>query len=181
MSSPRTVADLLQIFAGFEQRALDLYRHFAQAFAGHPGLGKIWRAMSDAEAGHFAILCLAEDRLPPGGSAREPDPSFNEERLAEWKSTFDRLDAKGRQPGLAPAEAAELTLRWELEELPRLIMLLSALPEKARRLTAAGFIEGAEEHLRCLRELLRAVGREPLLPELSRLEESVASLRLLAS
>ena len=181
MSSPRTVADLLQIFAGFEQRALDLYRHFAQAFAGHPGLGKIWRAMSDAEAGHFAILCLAEDRLPAGGIAPGPGPGFDEDRLAEWKSTLEQLDEEGRRPGLAPAEAAELTLRWELEELPRLIALLSTLPEPARHITAAGFIEGADEHLRCLRELLKAVGSDSLLPEVSRLEESVAHLRLLAA
>ncbi len=181
MSSQRTVADLLQIFAGFEQRALDLYRHFAQAFAGHPALGKIWRAMSDAEAGHFAILCLAEDRLPAGSMPMAENFGVDESRLAEWKSTFDQLEAKGRRPGIAPVEAAEVTLAWELEEQPRLLTLLSALPEKARRLTAAGFVEGAEEHLRCLRELLRAVGRDPLLPELSRLEESVASLRLLAS
>lgn len=181
MSSPRTVADLLQIFAGFEQRALDLYRHFAQAFAGHPALGKIWRAMSDAEAGHFAILCLAEDRLPAGSMAMAEGFSVDENRLAEWRSTLDRLEAKGRRPGIAPAEAAEVTLRWELEEAPRLLAVLSGLPEKARRVTAAGFIEGAEEHLRCLRELLTTVGSDSLLPEVSRLEESVAFLRLLAS
>lgn len=181
MSSTRTVADLLQIFARFEQRALDLYRHFAQAFAGQPAVGKIWRAMSDAEAGHFAILCLAEDRLPAGGAAIQPSPSIDEDRLAEWKSSLEQLEEKGRRPGLAPAEAAEVTLRWELEELPQLLTLLSALPEPARRLTCAGFVEGAEEHMRCLRELLKAVGSDFLLPEVSRLEESVARLRLLAA
>ena len=181
MSSLRAVADLLQTFAGFEQRALDLYRHFAQAFAGHPPLGRIWRAMSDAEAGHFAILRLAEDRLPAGSMAIADGLGINESRLAEWKSMLEQLEAKGRRPGIGPAEAAEVTLAWELEEMPRLLTLLSALPEKARQLTAAGFIEGAEEHLRCLRELLKAVGRDSLLPDVSRLEESVASLRLLAS
>ncbi len=181
MSSPQTIADLLQMFAGFEQRALDLYRHLAQVFAGHPALGTIWRAMSDAEAGHFAILCLAEDRLPAGSMAIAESLGVDENRLAEWKSRLDQLEAKGRRPGIAPAEAAEVTLAWELEEMPRLLTLLSALPEKARRLTAAGFIEGAEEHLRCLRELLTAVGRDPRVSDVSRLEESVASLRLLAS
>lgn len=181
MSSPRTVADLLLVFAGFEWRALDLYRHFAQVFAGHPAASKIWRAMSDAEAGHFAILRLAEDRLPAQGSAPEPGVSFDEDQLEEWNATIERLDVKGRRPGLAPAEAAEVTLTWEREELPRLLTLLSALPEPARQVTAAGFAEGAEEHLRYLRELLKAVGSDSLLPEVSRLEESVARLRLLAA
>ncbi len=181
MNPPRTVADLLQFFAGIEQRALDLYRHFAQAFAGHPEAGNIWRAMSDAEAGHFAILRLAEDRLPPGHAAAEPSPRFDEDHLAQWKARLEHLDAVGRQPGLSPAEAADVTLTWELEELPRLLTLLSTLPEPARRVTAAGFLGGAEEHVRCLRELLKAVGRDSRLPEVSRLEESVARLRLLAA
>lgn len=181
MSSPRTTADLLQIFAGFEQRALDLYRHFAQAFAGHLAASRIWRAMSDAEAGHFAILRLAEDRLPAGGADAAPGPNFDDKRLAEWKSTLEQLDAKGRRPGLAPAEAAEVTLTWEREELPQLLALLFALPEPARHVTAAGLIEGAEDHLRCLKELLKEVGSDSLLPEVSRLEESMERLRLLAS
>lgn len=181
MSSARTMADLLQVFAGFEQRALDLYRHFAQAFAGHPAASRIWRAMSDAEAGHFAILRLAEDRLPAGGADAAPGPSLDDKGLAEWKSTVEQLDAKGRRPGVALAEAVEVTLTWEQEELPWLLTLLSALPEPARHVTAAGFIEGAEDHLRCLKELLKAVGSDPLVAELSRLEESVARLRLLAS
>jgi hypothetical protein len=136
--------------------------------------------MSDAEAGHFAILRLAEDRLPAESMAVE-GPSFDDNRLAEWTSALEQLDARGRRPGIAPAEAAEVTLAWELEELPRLLELLSALPERARRLTAAGFLEGAEEHLQCLRGLLKAVKRDALLPGVSRLEESVASLRRLAA
>ena len=181
MSALLTLGDLLQMFAGFERRALELYRHFAQEFAGHTSAGRIWRAMSDAEAGHFAILRLAEDRLPAQGTAPEPAVRFIEDQLEEWKATFEQLDAKGRRPGLAPAEAAEVTMTWEREELPRLLTLLSALPEPARQVTAAGFVEGVEEHLRCLRELLRAVGSDPLLPEVSQLEESVARLRLLAA
>lgn len=181
MSSAHAVADLLLAFAGLERRALELYRHFAQAFAGHPAAARIWRAMSDAEAGHFAILRLAEDRLPPQGTAPEPGVSLVEDQLEAWKATVEQLDAKGRRPGLAPAEAAEVTLTWEREELPRLLTLLSVLPEPARQVTGAGFVEGAEEHLRCLRELLKAVGRDSLLPEVSQLEESVARLRLLAA
>ncbi|MGH7412363.1 MAG: hypothetical protein ACREJ6_15055 [Candidatus Methylomirabilis sp.] len=181
MSRQRTVGDLLQIFAGFERRALELYRHFAQEFARHAAAGRIWRAMSDAEAGHFAILRLAEDRLPAGATAQETALSFDEGTLDEWEATLEELDAQSRRPGLALADAAAVTLTWEREELPRLLALLTALPEPARRTTAAGLVQGAEEHLRCLEELLRAVGSESLLPEVSRLEESVARLRLLAA
>jgi hypothetical protein len=174
------VADLLQTFAGFERRALDLYRHLASVFAEHPTAGKIWRAMSDAEAGHFAMLRLAEDRLPAGATAAEGPTGFDESGLAKWESRIEQLDRTGREAGITLQEAAEITLTWELEELPGLLALLSSLPQPARRLTAAGFTEGAKEHLHCVRELLKAAGRESLLPEVSRLEELMASLRLLA-
>lgn len=180
MNAPRTLADLLQLFAGCEQRGLDLYRHFAQAFAAEPLLGSIWRAMSDAEAGHYAILRLAEDRLPRGDTKGVARLSFDEARLAEWRATLEALDAKGRRPGLAPAEAVQITVAWEREELPLLLSLLSALPEPARRMTAAGFVEGADEHLRSLRELLKAVGSDTCESEVTQLEESVTRLRRLA-
>lgn len=181
MSGPRTLEELLQIFAGFERRALELYRHFAQTFAAHPTAGRIWRAMSDAEAGHFAILRLAEDRLPAEGATTVRSESMNDYPLDEWDSRLAELEAKGGRSGLDPAEAAEVTLTWEREEVPRLLTLLADLPQPARRLTAAGLVEGAEEHLHCLKELLKAVGRDLLLPEVSRIEESVAHLRLLVS
>ena len=181
MSAPLTLSDLLQIVAGFERRALELYRYFAQVFAAHPTAGRIWRAMSDAEAGHFAVLRLAEDRLPAVGSATEVNRRFDEGHLDEWESTIKELEAKGRQPGLALADAAEVTLTWEREELPRLLALLTTLPEPARQRTAAGLVEGAEEHLHSLRELLKAVGSDRLLPEVSQIEESLSRLRHLAA
>ena len=181
MSDRRTVGDLLQLFAGFERRALELYRHFAQEFAAHPAAGRIWRAMSDAEAGHFAILRLAEDRLPGGATAQEAALSFDEGALDEWKATVEGLDAQSRRPGLALADAAEVTLTWEREELPRLLTLLTALPEPARRTTAAGLVQGADEHMGSLKELLKAVGSDRLLPEVSRIEESLSHLRRLAA
>ena len=181
MSMPRTLGDLLQIVAGFERRALELYRHFAQTFAAYPTVARIWWAMSDAEAGHFAVLRLAEDRLPAGGIAAEVGRGFDEGRLEEWESTIKELEAKGRRPEIDPAEAAEITLTWEREELPRLLALLADLPEPARRLTAAGLVEGAEEHLQSLRDLLKAVGLDRLLPEVSQIEESLSRLRHLAA
>jgi len=181
VSSARRVVDLLQILAGFERRALELYRHFAEQFAAHPAAGRIWRAMSDAEAGHFAVLRLAEDRLPPGGAALEVSLGLDGNDLNEWQARIEELDEKGRRPGLGPGDAAEVTLAWEREELPRLLTLLAALPEAARRATAAGLVQGAEEHLRCLEELLKAVGSDSLLPEVSRLKGSVARLKLLAA
>ena len=181
MSEQRTVGDLLQIFAGFERRALELYRHFAQEFAGHAAAGRIWRAMSDAEAGHFAILRLAEDRLPAGATAQETVLSLDEGTIDEWEATLEELDVQSRRPGLALADAAEVTLTWERTELPRLLTLLAALPEPARRTTAAGLVQGADEHLRSLKELLKAVGSDRLLPEVSRIEESLSHLRRLAA
>lgn len=181
MRAPLTLSDLLQIFAGFELRALELYRYFAQVFAAHPTAGRIWRAMSDAEAGHFAVLRLAEDRLPAVGSTTAVDRRFDEGRLDEWESTIKELEAKGRRPDIDPAEAAEITLTWEREELPRLLALLADLPEPARQRTAAGLVEGAEEHLSSLKELLKAVGSDRLLPEVSQIEESLSRLRHLAA
>ena len=181
MSALLTLGDLLQIFAGFERRALELYRYFAQVFAAHPTAGRIWRAMSDAEAGHFAVLRLAEDRLPAVGSMTEGNRRFDEGHLDEWESTLQELEAKGRRPEIDPAEAAQITLMWEREELPRLLALLADLPEPARQRTAAGLVEGAEEHLHSLRELLKAVGSVRLLPEVSQIEESVSRLRHLAA
>ena len=181
MSAPLSLGDLLQIVASFERRALELYRHFAQVFAAHPTAGRIWRAMSDAEAGHFAVLRLAEDRLPAVGSTTEADRRFDEGRLDEWESAVLELEAKGMRPEIDPAEAAEITLMWEREELPRLLALLADLPEPARQRTAAGLVEGAEEHLHSLKELLKAVGSVRLLPEVSQIEESLSRLRHLAA
>ena len=178
---PRTLGDLLQIVAGFERRALELYRHFAQTFAAYPTVARIWWAMSDAEAGHFAVLRLAEDRLPAGGIATEVGQSFDEDRLEEWESTITQLEAKGRQPEIDPAEAAEVTVAWEREELPRLLDLLTDLPEPARQRTAAGLVDGAEEHMRCLKDLVKTVGSDRLLPVISQIEESMARLRHMAA
>jgi len=141
VSAPLTLSDLLQIVAGFERRALELYRYFAQVFAAHPTAGRIWRAMSDAEAGHFAVLRLAEDRLPAVGSTTEVDRRFDEGRLDEWESTIKELEAKGRRPEIDPAEAAEITLTWEREELPRPgrgRRGTSALPERAVKSSRIG-------------------------------------------
>lgn len=181
MSASPTLSDLLQIFAGFERRALELYRHFAQVFAAHPAAARIWRAMSDAEAGHFAVLRLAEDRLPAAGGGAEIDRRFDDSHLDEWESTARELEAKGSRHDIDPAEAAEITLTWEREELPRLLALLADLPEPARQRTAAGLVEGAEEHLSSLKELLKAVGSDRLLPEVSQIEESLSRLRHLAA
>jgi hypothetical protein len=181
VSASRTLSDLLQIFAGFERRALELYRHFAQVFAAHPTAARIWRAMSDAEAGHFAVLRLAEDRLPAADGAPGADRRFDEVHLDEWESAVQELEAKGRRPGIDPAEAAEITLTWEQGELPRLLALLADLPEPARQRTAEGLVEGAQEHLDCLKELLSAVGSDRLLPETSAIEASLSHLRRLAA
>jgi len=181
VSATLTAADLLEVFAEFERRALELYRHFAQTFAGNAAAARIWRSMSDAEAGHFAVLRLAEDRLPRVGAPAGPKPAIDQARLDEWKARLEELEAKGKGPGLAPADAAEITLTWEREELPRLLTLLAALPEPARKATALGLVQGAEEHLGCLEDLLKTVGRDSLLPEISLLMESVARLKLLAT
>lgn len=181
MNATLTAGQLLEAFAEFERRALELYRHFAQTFAGQPEAARIWRAMSDAEAGHFAVLRLAEDRLPRGGASAAPDPAIDQARLDGWRARLEELETKGQRAGLVPADAAEITLTWEREELPRLLTLLAALPEPARQATSAGLVQGAEEHLGCLEDLLKAVGRDSLVPEISLLQESVARLKLLAA
>jgi hypothetical protein len=61
------------------------------------------------------------------------------------------------------------------------LALLADLPEPARQRTAAGLVEGAEEHLSSLKELLKAVGSDRLLPEVSQIEESLSRLRHLAA
>ncbi len=181
MSATLKAGELLEAFAEFERRALELYRRFAQTFAGQPAAARIWRAMSDAEAGHFAVLRLAEDRLPPGRASAAPNPAIDTARLDEWKARLGELEAKGQRPGLTPADAAEITLTWEREEVPRLLTLLAAIPEPARKVAAAGLAQGAEEHLGCLEELLKAVGSDSFLPEISLLRESVARLKPLAT
>lgn len=181
MSATPTAEDLLEVFADFERRALELYRHFAQTFAAQPAASRIWRVMSDAEAGHFAVLRLAEDRLPRAGAPAGPKPIIDQGSLEEWKTRLAELEAEGKRPGLAPADAAEITLTWEREELPRLLTLLAALPEPARKATAAGLVQGAEEHVQCLEELLKIVGREPLLSEIPHLKESVSRLMRLSA
>jgi rubrerythrin len=177
----RPAVELLQRVAGFERRALELYRHFARAFEGHQSAARTWQAMAEAEAGHFAILSLAEDRLPAGEGTAGCATVLDEAQLARWEATLADLEAKGRQPAITLEEAAEITVTWEREEAPRLLALLDALPEPTRRSTAAGLAQGADEHLECLERLLETVGREALLPALAPIRDSVSRLNALAA
>ena len=155
------LATLLTRSAPLEKRALVFYRKLAERFAAHAEAARLWREMSNTEASHFALLQLAEDWVAMAGARAEETPVTPDELDALGAALATIEDAAARADcGLA--DAAELTVRWEELELPRVVRLAGLLPGKARGHVMAGMIGEAAEHFRMLGELIRAAGASAL-------------------
>jgi hypothetical protein len=153
-----TLAALIEAYAGYERRALLLYRRLSERFAADAVASRLWRAMSDAEAGHFTTLQLATDRLAMTGGAAaevEVDVAAIDARLA----TLEQAAAAGT---LSTAQAAQLTLEWEEAEIVRIAALLPSIPEPVRARVRTGLLGEIDGHYGDLRALLVAAGRGDL-------------------
>jgi hypothetical protein len=156
-----TLGALLERCAGYERRALLLYRQLAERFHGEPEAARRWRAMSDAEAAHFTTLRLAGDRAALAGAAAAEAGDL----AAGLDSTEDRLreleEAAG-QPGLTLAEAVGLAVGWEELEVARIACLVAALPGAVRPHVEAGLLGQLAAHHDDLLALARASGVDSL-------------------
>jgi hypothetical protein len=149
-----TLAAILESYAGYERRALLLYRRLSERFAADPASSRLWRAMSDAEAGHFTTLQLATDRLAMAGGAAtdvDADTAAIEQRVAA-------LEQAAAATALSAPQAAQLTLEWEEAEIARITALLPSIPEGLRARVRAGLLGEIDAHHADLRALLTAAG-----------------------
>lgn len=153
-----TLSALIDAYAGYERRALLLYRRLSERFAADAVASRLWRAMSDAEAGHFTTLQLATDRLAMAGGAVTEisvDTAALEKRLTA-------LEQAVAATPLSAAQAAQLTLEWEEAESARIIDLLPSIPEPVRARVRTGLLGDIDAHYGDLRALLAAAGRADL-------------------
>lgn len=164
-----TLGAVLERYAGYERRALLLYRQLAERFQGEPDAARRWRAMSDAEAAHFTTLRLAGDRAAMAGVAGA--------EAADLAAGLDRSEDRAREleeaagrPGLALAEAVGLAVAWEELEIARIARLIAALPGSVRPHVEAGLLGQLAAHHGDLLALAQAAGVESL-------ERRVESLR----
>ena len=164
---------LIEAYAGYEKRALQLYRKLAEGFSDNPRASRHWRQMSDAEASHFTLLQLALDWTAMAGEPKT-NPEQEPAALDALTAELHRIEQTAEQPGLTLEAAVELTLAWEELEPPRILELLPYLPGRAQGQVRAVMVGEAEKHYADLMELVREAGAAGL-------EERVQALRARAA
>lgn len=152
---------VLEHYAQLERRAMAFYRRLAERFAAHPAASRQWREMSNTEAGHFALLQLAQDWVA-ADRGEAGDPPVTAEGLDALSDRLGAIEAAGERSECSMAEAVALSVELEELELPRIAELAAHLPGTARGRVLAGIIGQAQEHYRMLGELVRAAGTPAL-------------------
>lgn len=165
----------LEVFSTFEKRGMALYRHLGTRFPDPPGASRLWIEMSNMEAGHFAVVALAQDWVHMGGEAPAPFPETPEARLDAIDQRFRALERRAEAEHLTLADAVELALAWEETELPPVLALVSALPPEAARRLRAGLLTEAASHYRCLKELADLAGLTSLDSRLDTLRQTAGA------
>lgn len=169
-----TLEAVIEAYASYEKRALHLYRRLAERFSDNPRASRQWRRMSDAEASHFTLLQLAPDWIAMAGGPKT-DRELELAALDALAAQLRQLEETAERPGLSVQEAVELTLAWEELEFPRILDLLSWLPEPAREKVRAGLVGEAERHYADLRELVKAAGADSLVERVDALRTRAAT------
>jgi len=148
---------LLERLAACERRALNLYRRLAERFAADPEGARLWVELSNAEAAHFAILQLAADtaRRPGAGEVPGAEP---DEPVETIEQALTSLEVRAASGAITPAEAVEVALTLEREELPRIRRIVRALPPGARAGVMGGILLGLPAHYACLAKLAARAG-----------------------
>jgi len=164
-----TLVALLERYAGYERRALLLYRGFAERFHAEPGTASLWRALSDAEASHFTTLRLATDRVALAGAA-DLEAGSLADGLDDLERRLQEIEEAAAAARLSMAEAVGLAVTWEDLEMARIGSLVTALPSAVRPHIEAGLLGQLDRHQGDLLALARATGVDCL-------ERRVESLR----
>jgi rubrerythrin len=152
-----SLGTLLERFAACERRALDLYRRLAEHFSGDPEAARLWVELSNAEAAHFAILQLAADTARMAGGGEVPGAA-PDEPVETIERTLTSLEVRAASGAITPAEAVEMALTLEREELPRIRRIVRALPPGARAGVMGGILLGLPAHYACLARLAARAG-----------------------
>ncbi len=165
---------LLEAISTFEKRGITFYRRFAARFRDLPQASRLWTKMSDTEAGHFAVLTLAQDWVPIGRGHTQPPPEITPGSLDEMDQCLTVLETRGEASDLALEEAVQLAISWEEVELPRILALLLVLPPEARARMLSGLLAESDLHYDCLKELAGLAGVASLEARLDRLRQAAA-------
>lgn len=156
-----TLAALLERYAGYERRALLLYRSLADRFRGQPDASARWRAMSDAEASHFTTLRLASDRVAMAGAA-DTEAGSLADGLDDLERRLAEVEQAASRPGIGLTEAVELTITWEELEMARIRTLVTALPSAVQPHVERGLLGELDRHRSDLLALAGVAGVEDL-------------------
>ncbi len=162
---------LLEAISTFEKRGIVFYRRFAARF---PRVSRLWTQMSDAEAGHFAVLTLVQDWAPIERGQIQPPPEITPGSPDEMNRRLAALETRGEAPDLTLEEAVQLAVSWEEVELPRVLALLLLLPPEARPRVLSGLLAESNLHYDCLKELAGVAGVASLEARLDRLRQAAA-------
>lgn len=156
-----TLVALLERYAGYERRALLLYRDFASRFRDDADSARLWRALSDAEASHFTTLRLAVDRMAMAGAAAMEAGSLAD-GLDDLERRLREVEEDAASPGLTMVDAVGLAATWEDLEIARIGSLVAALPASVRPHVEPGLLGEMDRHHGDLLALARATGVDGL-------------------
>jgi rubrerythrin len=167
----------LEAYRGFERRGIDFYRTLAERFGAEKS-GRLWRECMNTEAGHQTIfmLCLDWAHMWRWTGPR-PEVPVDAAALRDAEQALAALEAEAARADLTEAEAVALAVRWEEDELPRVLFIAPHAPGRGKGQLLA-MIREAEEHYHDLEELARLVGAGSLLPRLEHLRAQARDARL---
>ncbi len=162
----------LEAFRALEGRGVEFYRKLAERFA-DTRTARLWRESMSTEAGHQTIFMLCLDWAHMWRwTGPKPDVPVDPDDLAREEEALKALEAEAQEPGLTPAAAVELALRWEERELPRVLFIAPHAPGRGKGQLMAMLAE-AVEHYNDLEEMARNAGAEALVPRIEALRTRV--------
>jgi hypothetical protein len=149
----------LEAFRDLERRGVEFYRKL-EARVGDERSARLWRECMHTEASHQTIFMLCLDWTHMWRwTGPKPDVPVEAADLAREADALTALEAEADAPGLTPAAALDLALRWEERELSRLLFIAPHTPGRGKGQLIA-MVKEAEAHYNDLAELARLVGAE---------------------
>jgi hypothetical protein len=168
---------VLETYASYERRALVFYRKLSDRFADQAEVSRLWREMSDAEAGHFVVFTLSLDRVTMAGGTKsiphEPHHEIDAATLDTFSQEMAVLERAAEETALTAQQAAELAVAWEERELSRILALFPALPEQVKGSVRSDILGELSQHYETLTRLVNKMERGELSKRVEALKAKV--------
>lgn len=121
-----------------ESLSMEVYVHFAQAFADNRELHEFWMSMARHEAGHVGALQLLEAMIEASGIV--PDIPHTSEAIKTAAAAIEELGNEARRE-VSLERAFELAVDLESTELEDLVLdLIHSLADREQRDQAAQMV-----------------------------------------